>query len=253
MPHIPGKRYVVVSCHVERPLDDACWAAFSSLQARRPGDLAIAALMRPPDARAGEDETIWLERANEAAARGPFGHHTHVVSSGHARPAASEAGHAERVRSEGAWLRERGLAPRIFCGGGWFMDEDVARAVADLGYADCSATAFRPAYLPRGAPRLAADGPTWLALAGGGRVLELPTTHSLGMAVRAAAGKATRQTHMHVYFHDSDLRTRSRALALCAALAVLGRRRTPIDLAQLAENAASTAPEMSFSSAASAL
>jgi hypothetical protein len=252
MPHIPGKRYVVVSCHVERPLDDACWNAFSALQARRPGDLTIAALMRPPDFRAGEDEELWLERAQAAAARGPLGHHTHFVGVDHARPDACGAAHAERVRSEAAWLRERGLAPQIFCGGGWFIDEDVARAVADLGYADCSATAFRPSYLPEGEPRLAADGPAWLALTGGGRVLELPTTHSLGMAARAAAGKAGEQTHMHVYFHDTDLRARSRALVLSAALAVLGRRRAPIDLAQLAEEAALTAPEASFSSAASA-
>ena len=54
----------MVSCHVERPLDDGVWAAFAALQERRPGGLAIAALMRPPDTEAGEtDEERWLARA----------------------------------------------------------------------------------------------------------------------------------------------------------------------------------------------
>ena len=56
MPHTTRKRYAVVSCHVERPLDDEVWARFSALQQRRPGGFAIAALMRPADAAAGEDE-----------------------------------------------------------------------------------------------------------------------------------------------------------------------------------------------------
>ena len=50
------------------------WALFAALQERRPGGFRIAALMRPPDAEAGEDEQRWLARAREAAARGPFGH-----------------------------------------------------------------------------------------------------------------------------------------------------------------------------------
>ena len=64
----------MVSCHVERPLDDGVWAAFAALQERRPGGLAIAALLRPPDSEAGEtDEVLWLARARAAAARGPLG------------------------------------------------------------------------------------------------------------------------------------------------------------------------------------
>jgi hypothetical protein len=178
MPHIPGKRYVVASCHVERPLDDRCWAAFSSLQARRPAGLAVAALLRPPDPAAGEDEDRWLERAREAAARAPLGHHTHFVAPAHARPQEGGEEHAGRVRSEARWLREQGLAPRLFCGGGWYLDAAVAGALAEEGYADCTATAFRPGYLPPGAPRLAGSEPTWLELEGGRRLLELPTTHS---------------------------------------------------------------------------
>src|SRR4029077_18049290 len=80
MPHIPGKRYAVGSCHVERPLDDECWSRFSALQARRAGGFRLAALMRPPDVEAGEDEQRWLERARDAAGHGPLGQHTHFVS-----------------------------------------------------------------------------------------------------------------------------------------------------------------------------
>src|SRR6266540_342529 len=82
MPHteeILHRRSAVVSCHVERPLDDEAWSRFSRLQKRPPGGFAIAALMRPP--AAGEDERLWLERAREADAHGPFGLHTHWTAS----------------------------------------------------------------------------------------------------------------------------------------------------------------------------
>src|SRR5437667_458956 len=77
MPHtqeiMPGGRYGVVSCHVERPLDDAVWDAFSALQERRPSGFRIAALMRPPDPDAGEDEQEWLARARAARGQGLLG------------------------------------------------------------------------------------------------------------------------------------------------------------------------------------
>jgi hypothetical protein len=226
------ERYAVVSCHVERPLDDDCWAAFSRLQARRPGGFPIAALMRPPDAQAGESEALWVARARIAAAHGPLGHHTHWGGRGRARPVDGDP--AERVRSEAVWLRDRGLTPRLFCGGGWYMDEEVASVLAELGYADCTATAFRPSYLQPGAPRLSLSEPAWLRL-GERRLLELPTTHSLGMAVRGVFGALA--GHVHVYFHDTDLLDGRRRFALGAALAALGRRRTPLDLSQLTAEA----------------
>src|ERR671937_421323 len=81
MPHtediLPGGRYAVVSCHVERPLDDEVWDRFSALQQRRPGGFRVAAMMRPPDQAAGEDEGRWHDRAREAAENGPPGLHTH--------------------------------------------------------------------------------------------------------------------------------------------------------------------------------
>jgi hypothetical protein len=237
-----SERDAVVSCHVERPLDDRAWAAFSRLQARRPGGFAIAALMRPPDVSAGESEALWLARARIAAAHGPLGHHTHWGGPAQARPVDGDS--AERVRSEAAWLRERGLQPRLFCGGGWYMDERVATAVAELRYADCTATAFRPSYLEPDAPRLSLAEPARLRL-GASTLLELPSTHSLGMAVRATLGPLPR--YVHVYFHDTDLLDARRRLALGIALAVLGRRLRP---ARLDDLTAET--EVTFSSAASA-
>jgi hypothetical protein len=231
MPHteeILHGRYAVVSCHVERPLEDEAWNRFSALQQRRPGGFGIAALVRPP--ADGEDADLWLERAREAQGRGPFGLHTHWTAPDHARPTGGDP--AALVRAQGRWLGEAGLSAGFFCGGGWYMDEDVAEAVADLGYADCTGTAFRPEYLPAGAAHLEADEPAWLELPSGRRVLELPTTHSIGMLARGAVGRYDTPV-VHAYFHDTDLLDRRRRAALVVGLAVLGARRKALDLAEL--------------------
>jgi hypothetical protein len=233
-------RTAVVSCHVERPLDDAVWAAFSRLQARRPGGFAIAALMRPPATDEGEAESLWLARARHAAARGPFGLHTHWGGVTQARPAAGDP--SARVRAEAGWLNERGLEPRLFSGGGWYLDARVAKTLAELGFADCTGTAFRPRYLAPDAVRLSIAEPARLRL-NGQSLLELPATHSLGMAVRAALGPLP--AYVHVYFHDTDLVRPGRRRALAAALAVLGRRRRPARLDELA-----AATEVPFADAA---
>ena len=216
------------------------WSAFARLQERRPGGFAIAALLRPPDDRAGEDAERWLSRAREAVARGPFGHHTHWGSPDHARPIAGDPG--ARVTQEGAWLGEQGLRPTLFCGGGWYFDAGVAAAVASLGYSDCTATSFRPSYLAPRAPRASLDAPAWVEV-NGSRFLELPTTHSIGMLVRAVLDpRALREQVVHAYFHDTDLLDRRRAAALRFALGVLARRRQATDLDRLASELAPTAP-----------
>jgi hypothetical protein len=228
MPHTGHKlhgRYAVVSCHVERQLDDEVWRRFSALQERPPGRFAIAALMRPP--AEGENEERWLERAREAEGRGPFGLHTHWTAPDHARPTGGDP--AGLVREQGRWLDSLGLRPTFFCGGGWYIDDGVLAAVADLGYADCTATTFRPGYLEPGAQHLQLEEPVWLELGDGRRLLEVPTTHSIGMLARGLLAPFRRQI-VHAYFHDTDLLDRRRAAALRAGLSFLGMKRTATDL-----------------------
>src|SRR3954453_23245180 len=119
MPHtgsILHGRYAVVSGHVERPLDDDVWRRFSQLPRRRPGALALPALMRPP--AEGEDAAVWVEGAREAQELGPFGLHTHWTSPGHARPPGG-GDPAAPGREQGEWLRAAGLDARFFYGGCW--------------------------------------------------------------------------------------------------------------------------------------
>jgi hypothetical protein len=229
---MPGTQgYAVVSCHVERPLDDEVWRRYATLLRRRPGGFEIASLMRPP--AASEPGESFAARAAEATRLGPFGHHIHWTSPTHARPTRGDP--AEAVRREGAWLREQGLEPRLFCGGGWYMDAQVMSAVAELGYRDCTATAWRPAYLPPGSARAGLAQPAWVGLDGGRRVLEIPTTHSLGAAARALAGPLPRVVHVH--FHDYELLEPRRSAALVAVLAVLARRRRPLRLDEVGAEA----------------
>jgi hypothetical protein len=233
MPLTDGERYAVVSCHVERPLDDRVWSAFTAFQERRPGGLAIAALIRPPDVEAGEaDDDRWLERAREAAARGPLGHHTHFTSPTHARPTGGNPG--ERVLREGAWLEERGVSPTLFCGGGWYTDGSVARACAALGYVDLTPRATRPPYLDDEAPWAQLGQPARITL-GDVSLAAVPTTHGTGDLLRALVRPGGLPPRVHAYFHDTDLVDSRRRLLIATGLALLGRRRPPTDLDALAD------------------
>lgn len=238
------ERYAVVSCHVERPLDDRVWAAFERLLARRPAGFVVTPLLRPPHEASGEDEERWLERARRAAELAPLGHHTHWGGPTQARPAGGVDA-AALVRSEAAWLRERGLAPRFFCGGGWYLDRGVAEALASLDYVDLTATTFRQSYLAPDAPRLQLDGPRRLRLPDGSTLLALPATHSLGMLGRDLLRL---RGPVHVHFHDWELLDNRRVLALDAMLRLLRRRRQPVSAAELAERA-SAAPELRWDEA----
>jgi hypothetical protein len=237
----------VVTCHVVRPLDDSVWDAFARLQRRRPGGFAISALLRPPDRPAGEDVTAWADRARVAAALAPLGHHTHFGGPDQARPTVSPDAAASRVEEEIRLFRAVGLRPRFFCGGGWYMREEVAEVLARHGYVDCTALAFRPNYFAPGERLLHANAPVRLRLSGGAGLLELPTTHSLralGRDVLRPSGLGT--TLVHAYFHDTDLLTPRRRLALLGSLRLLGQRRHPVDLDTAAEQADSGSPDMPF-------
>jgi hypothetical protein len=184
----------VVSCHLERPLDDEAWRRFDSLRRR----FETIALVRPPDPAYGEDEERWLERARSIEL---LGLHTHWTSPTHARPTGGDP--AGRVRREAEWLRECGLEPRWFCGGGWYSDDAVSATVAELGLVDCT-------------PRAGVPSPG-----------VLPTTHSLGELARALLRPLP--PYVHAYFHDYDLLGTSRRIALVASLRVLGMRKTALD------------------------
>jgi len=69
-------------------------------------------------------------------------------------------------------------------------------------------------------------------LGDGARLLELPTTHSIGMLARGLFGPFRRQI-VHAYFHDTDLLDSRRVRALRIGLAFLGLKRTPSDLREL--------------------
>ena len=234
------ERYAVVSCHVERPLDDALWTRFSVLQAGRPGGFAIAALMRPPDASFGEDESVWLERAREATRRGPLGHHTHWTAPDHARPAGGAAG--ERVRAEGTRLREVGLSPTLFCGGGWYTDVEVAEACAELGYVDCTPRAARPPYLAQGERWASLVAHARVQLPTGNVLRAIPTTHSLGDLGRALLRRRPLPPVLHVYFHDTDLIDPRRRALVAVLLPLLARRAQATDLDSLAAEASDAWP-----------
>jgi hypothetical protein len=248
MPHTTGKRYAVVSCHVERPLDSEVQQRFFELQSRRPGGFGIVPLVRPPDEAAGEDEAAWLDRVLRMADTGSLGHHTHWTAPYHARPTA--AGTGERVLVEGRRLRELGLEPKVFCGGGWYTDEEVAEACAELGYVDCTPRATRPPYLADGVRWAQLAAPARIRLPSGGELGSIPTTHSLGDLARALVRPRSLPRVVHVYFHDTDLLDLRRRELLRVLVPLLARIARPSDLSTLAAELLPTAPEVAWADVA---
>ena len=240
---VSRERYAVVSCHVERPLDDEVWARFVALLRRRPGGFAIAALMRPADAAFGEDEALWLERAREASSLVPLGHHTHWTAPDHARPTGGGTG--ERVLAEGARMREAGLMPTLFCGGGWYTDLEVAETCATLGYVDCTPRASRPPYLPPGERWASLDTAAVVELASDCTLAAIPTTHSLGDLARGLLRRNLPEL-VHVYFHDTDLLDKRRRALLRVVLPALARRAQVTDLDAMATRALASTPRVSW-------
>jgi hypothetical protein len=237
------ERYAVVSCHVERPLDDAVWARFAALQEERPGGFAIAALIRPADAEAGEDEREWVRRATDWASRAPLGHHTHWTAPDHARPTGDAT--AARVLEEARALREHGLQSTLFCGGGWYTDVEVAEACAELGYVDCTLRARRPPYLAVGERWATLAAPAVVELPSGRTLGAIPTTHSLGDVARSLARRELPPV-VHVYFHDTDLLDRRRRTLLSVALRLLARRADVSDLDTLSAQLLPGAPRVTW-------
>jgi hypothetical protein len=120
-------------------------------------------------------------------------------------------------------------------------------ACAELGYADCTATAYAPDYLAADATRLELGTPARVVLPSGRRLVEMPSTHSLGMLAREVLTPSGPSADVvHVHFHDTDLVDLRRRAALVWLLRVLARRRTPTDLDALAATLRSSAPEVAF-------
>ena len=128
----------------------------------------------------------------------------------------------ERVLAEGRRLRELGLEPTLFCGGGWYTDADVAAACAELGYVDCTPRARRPSYLAPGEAWASLAEPARIRLPSGRLLAAIPTTHSLGDLARALSRPRSLPSLVHVYFHDTDLAGRAADAAVRALLILLG-------------------------------
>jgi hypothetical protein len=138
------------------------------------------------------------------------------------------------VRAEGARLREAGLEPTLFCGGGWYTDVDVAEACAELGYVDCTPRAVRPPYLASGERWASLETPSRVRLPSGLSLHAIPTTHSLGDLGRALVRRRPLPAFVHVYFHDTDLLDLRRRTTIGVLLPLLARRVKPTDLDTLA-------------------
>ena len=143
-------------------------------------------------------------------------------------------------------MRESGIAPTLFCGGGWYSDVEVAEACAELGYVDCTPRASRPPYL--------GAGERWASLSEPARV-ELPSGRELAVDPDDPLARRPRartradgncQRLVHVYFHDTDLLDRRRRALLHAGLRVLARRADVLDLDTLAASALTDAPRIAW-------
>ena len=239
------ERYAVVSCHVERPLDDAVWARFAALQDARPGGFAIAALMRPPDAAHGEDEATWLARAREA------------VGSGAARTSHALDRAGPRT-SDGRPAGGQGRARR----------DDACGTAASPRRCSAAAAGTRTSRSPRHArssatstARRRASRPPYLgsrrALGVAQRSLHASSSRRAGSSARsrrptrsaisrARSRARTFRRLVHVYFHDTDLLDRRRRALLHAGLRVLARRADVLDLDTLAASALTDAPRIAW-------
>lgn len=147
---------------------------------------------------------------------------------------------------EGRRLRELGLAPTLFCGGGWYTDAEVAEACAELGYIDCTPRAVRPPYLPEGERWASLQAPARVRLGSGHLLRAIPTTHSLGDLGRALGRRHSLPDVVHVYFHDTDLLDRRRRAMLRLLLPLLARRVKPTNLDTLPREMLDDAPVVTW-------
>ena len=233
MPHtgsILHGRYAVVSCHVERPL-------------RRRG-------VAPLRAAAAAAARRLRDRGADAAAggrggRGALARACPRGASSSARSACTRTGPRPTTRGRRAATRPRSCASRasgcarpastsrLFCGGGWYIDAEVARGRRGARLRGLHGDGVPPVYLERGAPHLQLQEPAWLEL-GSRRAPARAADDALDRDARARRARARSGGQVvHAYFHDTDLLDRRRAAALRVGLAFLGLKRTATDLREL--------------------
>ena len=142
-------------------------------------------------------------------------------------------------------MREHGLKPTLFCGGGWYTDVEVAEACAELGYVDCTLRARRPPYLSAGERWATLSTAANVELPSGRALGAIPTTHSLGDLARSLARRELPPV-VHVYFHDTDLLDRRRRTLLGVVLRLLARRAHVSDLDTLSAQLLPDAPRVTW-------
>ena len=187
MPPTVTERYAVVSCHVERPLDDRVWAAFAALQERPPGGISRRGADPAARPEAGEHDERALARARpRGGRRGPLGHHTHFTGPTHARPTGGDPGGRVRGRELAPRARARpdALLRRRLVHGRRRWRRPARRSGTWTARRGRRARRISPAGRLGGARRAGADRPRRPTLAA------VPTTHGAGdvRAGRRAAG-----------------------------------------------------------------
>ena len=147
-------------------------------------------------------------------------------------------------------MRELGLAPTLFCGGGWYTDVEVAEACAELGYVDCTPRA-RASPVPRARRSVGLAGGAGARPPARRSVCSRRSRRRIRSATSAAhsSGRGRCRAVVHVYFHDTDLADRRRRIALRTLLVLLARVAEPTDLERLAD-VTGTAPEVPWSAVA---
>ena len=205
MPPTTTERYAVVSCHVERPLDDAVWEAFARLQERPPGwsrRRGADATARRGGGRARRGALARTCARGRSIAR-PLGHHTHFTSPTHARPTGGDPGRTGAARGR--------LAPRPRPDADALLRRRLVHRPRRRGRVR-GARVRRlhptgdPARLPRGDAAWAElAAPAAIELGDGVVAAGRPDDARRGRPRARAGAAASYRRRVHAYFHDTDL------------------------------------------------
>ena len=199
------------------------WARFGALQAAARRLRHRSAAPAAGSARGEDDERLARARAAGGRARARSVTTRTGPPPTHARPTGGDPG--ARVLRRGPPAARARARAALFCGGGWYTDPAGRRGVRRARLRRLHGDRLPPGYLAAGAPRLALAGARAGSCPSGRRLLELPSTHSLGMlAARAdAAGLALPSSTSTSTTPTSSTRAAGRARLVAARL--LGRRR----------------------------